>query len=212
MFGGRGSVVGLLLRCAGGPVRGDSGLCVCLSSLGTDRHSVGVLVESVRALLRGARLELGALVAGGKHKLVARSADLEHTFDARSHSLTVLSSLPEATVRASGEKAAQRTQFEWPESVRSNFCPGSVQSLAVLSSEEVSKDLPSLLKETLRTAPTCALSTVDSPLTVGRHSRTVRSSEAEATQLPLGENATQCTGALWPENLNGRMPGLKFHM
>ena len=56
----------------------------------------------------------------------------------------------------------------------------------------------------------CALTTVDSPLTVGNHRRTVRSFDAEAIRLPEGADATDSTASLWPRKRKARSCSLKF--
>ena len=76
--------------------------------------------------------------------------------------------------------------------------------MIVLSSDADARLCPSAEKATLRTVAMCALITVDSPLTVGSHRRTVRSLEAEAMRSPEGDAATDSTGALWPTKRKAR--------
>ena len=85
------------------------------------------------------------------------------------------------------ENSAQRTQLEWPEREYLKRCAGTDHALTVLSSEAERRLAPSGEKRTQRTAPMCARIAVDSPLTVGSHSRIVRSLEPEAISSPEGE-------------------------
>eukprot|EP00966_Prymnesium_polylepis_P057097 1322647-Prymnesium_polylepis.3 len=86
------------------------------------------------------------------------------------------------------------------------------QPLIVLSSDADSRYCASAEKPTERTAAMCALIVVDSPLTFGTHSRTVRSLEPEATRLPEGEAATLSTAALCPTKRYARSCSLKFQI
>ena len=83
--------------------------------------------------------------------------------------------------------------------------------MTVLSSDAETSDCPSLENPTERTAAMCALSNVDSPLTVGIHRRMVRSLEAEASRFPEGAAATASTAALCPTKRKARSCSLKFH-
>eukprot|EP00962_Isochrysis_galbana_P021724 scaffold6417_cov95-Isochrysis_galbana.AAC.1 len=75
-------------------------------------------------------------------------------------------------------------------------CAGIDHTLTDLSSEEVTSCWPSEEKATLRTGPVCALMAVDSPLTLGTQRRMLRSLEPEATRWPVGDTATDMTGAV----------------
>ena len=117
----------------------------------------------------------------------------------------------EAGPRApSGENLPLRTQWVCPESEYWNRCPGRFHTLIVLSSDVDERLCPSAEKATERTAPICALRTVDSPLTVGSHRRTVRSLEPEATRSPDGDAATESTADLWPTKRKARSWRRKF--
>ena len=77
---------------------------------------------------------------------------------ARSHSLIVLSPLPEARRRPSGENANDETSCVWPDSVAAagpvRFC----QSRIVSSPEPEAKSVPSGLDFSAQTLPVCPLS------------------------------------------------------
>ena len=118
-----------------------------------------------------------------------------------SHTRTTLSSPPDTASLWSGLNSAERTQFEWPESVHWNFWDLTDQILTVLSSEAVSKNCPSWEKETERTVPEWALMTEDFPSTVGSHSLTVRSFDPEARSPVWGEKSREQTASLCPANL-----------
>ena len=79
---------------------------------------------------------------------------------------------------AGGEQAEQEEnpQEEEAEERRSSSSRSSSSRSSRRRRSSYKRFSPSSENETLRTVPTCALRTVDSPLTVGRHSRTVRSS------------------------------------
>lgn len=55
------------------------------------------------------------------------------------------------------------------------------------------------------------LMTRDVALTLGSHTRTVRSFDAEAMRLPEGENLTSVTPSVCPANLKARRCALKLH-
>ena len=69
------------------------------------------------------------------------------------HNFTVRSSLPETIKRASGEKQAERTQFEWPEKEERKVGLGTEKILIDLSSEQLRSNFPSYEKSICLTLP-----------------------------------------------------------
>src|SRR5262245_7355710 len=125
-----------------------------------------------------------------------------------SHTLPVLSKLPEAMRLPSGENAALMTQLVCPLRV-SCSCPVCASHTFTVSSKlPATMRLPSGLNATLETGlrwplrvscsfPDCAFHT----FTSGREGGVLSSSHPElpdAMRLPSGENATLLTPPVWP--------------
>lgn len=118
--------------------------------------------------------------------------------------MTVLSQLPDASRRPSGEKATELTQWLWPSSFWtccSRPCSSVSQTIAVLPSLPDASRRPSGEKATELT-PLIWLSSVycNAPISVFQI-RTVWSSEADASRRPSGEKATELTQPVWPSSV-----------
>jgi len=121
-----------------------------------------------------------------------------------------LSSDPDAMMRESGENTPVRTQFWCPTNEPRKRLVSVLKSLRSLSSEAVSRRLPSVLKLTSRTGMLCARITLAFPSTVFFQSLTELSKDPEATRFPSGCMLTEVTALVWPVQRNGRIECLKF--
>src|SRR5262245_26298035 len=117
---------------------------------------------------------------------------------ATSHSLTVWSWLPEASVLPSGLYATERTQPVCPLRVACSSPVAASHSLTVWSSLPEASVLPSGLYATDRTQPVCPLRVARSLPVVTSHSLTVLSPLPEASVLPSGLYATENTQPVCP--------------